>query len=199
MDARHALSIPRSDMKQLSNMGASGALSSSLPVLPQTSFEEAYPSSTAHGSQLSSNCGSIGPIFSSDMQYSSVLPQKNQSRNTPFIFQPSNNGVVSFSAPQSSHSTLLPPASSNHYAKESNASWCTDSVTDFLDIPVNIPMETSQVEGSSSSVMVPEEFGKRSDWQDWADQLINDDAALNSGWDELLVDTNITDMEPKVR
>lgn len=46
--------------------------------------------------------------------------------------------------------------------------------------------------------MPAEEFVKRNDWQEWADQLITDDDALTSNWNELLVDNNVTDMEPKV-
>ncbi|PON66819.1 Octamer-binding transcription factor [Trema orientale] len=219
MEARPALSISRSGAKQLTNMGLSGALSSPLPVLP-AHFEEAYPklpdsqqvsmerelmtSPVTHASRLPSNSGVMGHIFSSssgyssDLHYSSVSPHKNQSRNAPFISQSSTNGV-SFPVPQSSNSTLLPSTTSGHYAKENSASWCTDSVSDFLDFPVNTSVENSQVEGSScSGIMAPEEFGKRNDWQEWADQLITDDDALNSNWDELLADTNVTDIEPKM-
>nr|GMD66902.1 protein PHOSPHATE STARVATION RESPONSE 1-like isoform X1 [Ipomoea batatas] len=42
MEARPALSIPRVGSRQLNNFGASGALSSSLPVLP-TNLEGKYP------------------------------------------------------------------------------------------------------------------------------------------------------------
>nr|ATQ39297.1 MYB-like protein allele ZZ1 [Boehmeria nivea] len=220
MEARPAFSIPRSGAKQLSSMGGSGALSSALPVLPP--FEEVYPklpdsqqvsierelmaSPLTHGSHMSSNSGVIGPIFSSssglssDLHYSSISVQKNQSGGAPFISQSSTNGRVSFPVPQSSHSTLLQPTTSSHYAKENSGSWCTDSVADFLDFPVNTPVENSQVveTSSCSGIMGSDEFGRRSDWQEWADQLITDDAALNSNWDELLADTNVTDLEPKM-
>lgn len=219
MEARPALSISRTGAKQHTNIGVSGALSSPLPVLP-THFEEAYPklpdsqqvsmerelvaSPLTHASRLSSNSGVMGHIFSSssglssDLHYSSVLTHKNQSRNTPFISQSSTNGVC-FPVPQSSHSTVIQSTTSGPYAKENSATWCTDSVQDFLDFPVNTPVENSQVDSSScSGIMAPEEFGKRSDWQEWADQLITDDDGLNSNWDELLADTNVTDIEPKV-
>ncbi|XP_062079809.1 protein PHOSPHATE STARVATION RESPONSE 1 [Humulus lupulus] len=220
MEARPTLSISRSGAKQLTNMGVSGALSSTLPVLP-THFEEAYPmvpdsqqismgrelmaSPLTHGSRISSNSGVMGHIFSSssglssDLHYSSVSLHKNQSRTSPFISQSSTNGV-SFPVSQSSHSTLLQSTMSSPCAKENSASWCTDSVSDFLDFSVNTPVENTQVESSScSGIIVSEEFGKRNDWQEWADQLITDDsAALTSNWDELLADTNVTDMEPKM-
>ncbi|XP_024018385.1 protein PHOSPHATE STARVATION RESPONSE 1 [Morus notabilis] len=221
MEARPALSIPRSGTTQLTNMGVSGAFTSSLPVLP-TPYEESYPklpdsqqvsierelmtSPLTHASHLTSNSGVMGHIFSSssgfssDLHYSSVSlsQQKIQSRNTPFIPQSSTNGV-SFSVPQSSYSTLLHSTTSSHYTKENSASWCTDSVEDLLDFSVNTPVENSQVESSScSGIVASDEFGRRNDWQDWADQLITDNNALNSSWDEFLADTNVAEMEPKM-
>ncbi|KAF4378171.1 hypothetical protein G4B88_022994 [Cannabis sativa] len=224
MEARPTLSISRSGAKQLTNIGVTGALSSPLPVLP-THFEESYPklpdsqqismgrelmttSPLTHGGvRVSSNSGVMGHIFStssglsSDLHYSSVSlsPRKIQSRNTPFMSQSSTNGV-SFPVSQSSHSALPQSTMSSPYGKETSASWCTDSVSDFLDFSVNTPVENTQVESSScSGIIVSEEFGKRNDWQDWADQLITDDAAaLTSNWDELLADTNVTDIDPKM-
>lgn len=221
MEARPTLSIPRSGAEQLTNMGVSGALSSSLPVLP-TSFEESYPklpdslqvsverelmaSPLTHAGHITSNSGVMGHIFSSssglssDLHYSSVSlsPQKNQLRNPPYISRSSSNGV-SFPVQQSSHSTLLQSVTSSHYPKETSGSWCTDPVEEFLDFPVNTPVENRQVESSScSSIMASEEFGKRSDWQDWADHLITVDDPLNSNWEDFLADANVTDTEPKV-
>ncbi|XP_021670555.2 protein PHOSPHATE STARVATION RESPONSE 1 isoform X3 [Hevea brasiliensis] len=187
MEARPALSIQRSGAKQLSNHGASAALSSSLPVLP-TSLEETYPKlsnsqqvsmensvmtkPTVHASQLPSNSGVVGHLFSSsagfssDLQYSSVSPQEKQSRNAPFISQSSN--VTAVTLPQSSHSGLVQSTTSSQYAKENNASWCPESLPGFLDFP------------------------------EWADQLITDDDALASNWSELLIDTSVAEMEPKM-
>ncbi|KAJ9176482.1 hypothetical protein P3X46_011790 [Hevea brasiliensis] len=218
MEARPALSIQRSGAKQLSNHGASAALSSSLPVLP-TSLEETYPKlsnsqqvsmensvmtkPTVHASQLPSNSGVVGHLFSSsagfssDLQYSSVSPQEKQSRNAPFISQSSN--VTAVTLPQSSHSGLVQSTTSSQYAKENNASWCPESLPGFLDFPVNNPVHNNQIESNScSGVIASEEFSKRSDWQEWADQLITDDDALASNWSELLIDTSVAEMEPKM-
>ncbi|KAL5561996.1 hypothetical protein UlMin_031743 [Ulmus minor] len=199
-------------------MGVSGAFSS-LPVLPNSS-EEAYPKlpdsqqmsmerelmttcPLTHASHLTSNSGVVGHIFSSssglssDLHYSSVSSHKKQSRNTPFISQSSTNGA-SFPVPQSSHSTLLQSMSSSHYGKENNSPWHADSLPAFLDFPTS-PIENCQVETSNcSAIMATEEFSKRNDWQEWADQLITDDDALNPNWDELLADTGVTDVEPKM-
>lgn len=219
MEARPALSIQRSGAKQISNHGLSAALSSSLPVLP-TSIEETCPKLSnsqqvslegglmtkpiAHASQLPSNSGVVGHLFSSsagflsDLQYSSVSPQEKQSGNAPFISQSSIN-VTALTLPQSSHSGLLQSTKSSQYAKETNASWCPESMPGFLDLPVNNPVQNNQVESNScSGVIVSEEFSKRNDWQEWADQLITDDDALTSNWSELLIDTSVVEVEQKV-
>uniref|UniRef100_A0A251JL23 HTH myb-type domain-containing protein n=1 Tax=Manihot esculenta TaxID=3983 RepID=A0A251JL23_MANES len=188
MEARPALSIQRSGAKQISNHGLSAALSSSLPVLP-TSIEETCPKLSnsqqvslegglmtkpiAHASQLPSNSGVVGHLFSSsagflsDLQYSSVSPQEKQSGNAPFISQSSIN-VTALTLPQSSHSGLLQSTKSSQYAKETNASWCPESMPGFLDLP------------------------------EWADQLITDDDALTSNWSELLIDTSVVEVEQKM-
>ncbi|KAK9281518.1 hypothetical protein L1049_004421 [Liquidambar formosana] len=190
MEARPALSIQRSGAKQLSNLGASGALSSSLPVLP-TSLEETYPKLpesqqvslerelmtrplAMHATPLPSSSGVVGHMFSSssgfstDLHYSSVSLHEKHSRKTPFISQSSTNGA-SLPLTHSSHSGMLQSPASNHFTKENNnASWCTDSLPGFLDFPVNTPVQNNQIESSScSGVMASEDFGKRNDWQEW--------------------------------
>ncbi|XP_015901186.1 protein PHOSPHATE STARVATION RESPONSE 1 isoform X3 [Ziziphus jujuba] len=187
MEARPALSIPRSGAKQLTDMGVSSALSSSVPVLP-VPLEEMYPKlpdsqqvsmerglmtrPRTNSSPLPSNSGAVGHIFSSssgfssDLHYSSDSPHEKQSRNTPFL--PQSASGSSLPLPHSSHSGMLQSTASSHYAKENSASWCTDSITDFLDFP------------------------------EWADQLITDDDALDSNWSELLVDNTLPDVEPKM-
>ncbi|KAG8640237.1 protein PHOSPHATE STARVATION RESPONSE 1-like isoform X2 [Manihot esculenta] len=93
---------------------------------------------------------------------------------------------------------LLQFTTSSQYAKETNASWCPESLPDFLDYPVNNPVQNNQIEGNSCGAIVSEEFSKRSDWQEWADQLITDDNALTSNWSELLIDTSVAEMKPKM-
>lgn len=222
MEARSALSIQGSGSKQLNNLGASGALSSSLSVLP-TSLEETHPKlpdsqqvyvgreimtrpQVMHASPLLSNNGAVGHIFSSssgyssDLQFSSVTPHEKHSRNASFISQPSSNGRP-LPLTHSSHSGQLRSTASSHYVEENNhASWPTESLSGFLNFPVNTPVQSSQVDSrSGSGVVASEDLSKRNDWQEWADQLITDDDALNSNWNEFLVDTNVADVEPKVR
>lgn len=213
MEARPAVSIRRSGANQLSSMGISGTLSSSLPVLP-TPLEETYPKlpdsqqvsmerelvtrPLTHVSHLSSNSGVVGHMFSSssgfssDLHYSSLSSHEKLSRNSPFISQSSTNGA-SLPFTHSSHSEPLESTTSSHYPKENTASWHTDSLPSFLDFPVNTSIENGQVENSNcSAVLASEEFSK------WADQLITDEDALASNWNELLADTNVAELEPKV-
>ncbi|KAK7812855.1 protein phosphate starvation response 1 [Quercus suber] len=210
MEARPALSFQRPGAKQLSSMGMSGALSTSLPVLP-TPLEETYPKlpdsqqvsmerelvtrPLNHASHLSSNSSVVGHMFSSssgfstDLHYSSISPHEKHSRHSPFISQSSTNAA---SLPIT-HSSGSLQSTASHYAKENSASWQTDSLSSFLDFPVNTPIENSQVEISScNAALASEEFTK------WADQLIADDDALASNWNELLGDTSVTDLEPKM-
>ncbi|CAN6545263.1 unnamed protein product [Malus baccata var. baccata] len=207
MEARPAMSIRRSTANQLTHMGVPAAMSSSLPVLP-TSLEETHPNlpdsqqvsmerelmtrPVVHAGHLTSNSGVVGHIFSSssgfstDLHYSTHSPHEKQPKNSPFISQ-------------SPHSGFVQSTESCPYPKENSGSWCTDPLPGFLDFPVNNHIENSQIESSScSSIMAADEFVKRHDWQEWADQLITDDDALTSNWNELLVD-NVTDLEPKMK
>lgn len=217
MEARPALSIQRSGARPLSNLGVSGGLSSSLPALT-TPLEETYQKLSdtqqvstdrelmtrplVHATCVPTNSGVVGHIFSSssgfssDLHYSSASPHEKHSRNAPFISQ-SPTDATALPLPQSSNSALPQSTISSHFNKESSGSWCTDP--GFLDFPVNTPIQSSQVESNScSGIMISEDFSKRNDWQEWADQLITDDEALASNWNELLVDNNVTDLEPKV-
>ncbi|XP_057509471.1 protein PHOSPHATE STARVATION RESPONSE 1-like isoform X1 [Actinidia eriantha] len=212
MEARQALYIQRSSAGQISNHGASGALSSSLPVLP-AGLEEKYHkfpdtqqvsverelnanSLTLHSSSASSN-EVVGPMFSStsefssNLHYSSISPPGKHTRKSPFISQSSNNG----------ESLPLTPCDSRILQSTSNNdSWCRDSLPNFYDYPANTPVRNTQLGSSSNgdSSMATEDLGKRSDWQNWADQLITDDDSLTSNWNEFFADSNVEDPEPKV-
>ncbi|KAL0437334.1 UNVERIFIED_CONTAM: protein PHR1-LIKE 1 [Sesamum radiatum] len=176
METKPALSIQRPGGRQLNNCGASGALSSSLPVHPHPR-DERYPnfSDSQHGfldrrvmqgpapnvAPLSSNSGVVGHIFSSssgfshDLHFSSSQQQEKHPRQPPFISQSANSG-----------SSVL----------------------------------NSQLDGSNTGgIAVPSEDPNRpNDWQDWADQLITDNDALTSDWNELLADTSVADPDLKL-
>ncbi|KAL0303031.1 UNVERIFIED_CONTAM: protein PHOSPHATE STARVATION RESPONSE 1 [Sesamum radiatum] len=75
----------------------------------------------------------------------------------------------------------------------------TSNIVPSFDSPrssnqkMNGPIETS------TGIMSSEDRAKKTDWQDWTDQLItvNDDA-LDSNWSDLLVDVNVPDPDPKL-
>ncbi|XP_050366407.1 protein PHOSPHATE STARVATION RESPONSE 1-like [Argentina anserina] len=211
MEARPA--IRRSAWNQLTHMGVSGALSTSTPVL-QSPSEETFPKfhdsqqvsmerPVGHAGHLSSNSGVVGhivsspSIFSTDLHYSSISPREKQSRNNPFISKSSSS--VSMPLPHSSPSGVFHSTVSCAYSKENSDSWGTDSLPGFLDFSVNTPVQNSQIESSScSGIMAAEDISKHNDWQEnWFAQITDDDA-LTSNWSDLLIDNNVTDLEPQM-
>nr|QWT68774.1 phosphate starvation response 1 [Astragalus sinicus] len=215
MEAHSAFSIERSSGKQLNNIGMSGALPSSLSIIP-TPIEEPYPRLSdlqppfvekdlrtrtfTHSSHISSN-GAVGhmfsssPGFSTDLHHSSLSPHEKHSRNALFISQSLSN-VASVPLSYSSNNGPIPSTISSHYSNGNNASWHADSLPSFPDFSVTTSIDNSQVESSACNNMATEEFSKRNDWQEWADQLISDDDNLTPNWNDLFAD-NIQDLEPK--
>ncbi|KAI7734868.1 hypothetical protein M8C21_008806 [Ambrosia artemisiifolia] len=201
MEAQSALSFQRSGApRQFSNHGAASARSSTL--------EDIYPKFT--NPQPSFTSGAVGHIFSSssgmssDFHYSSVISHSNISEKAPFVSQSSG---------------ILQSTSSQYMKETNNSSWCTDSLPDFFDYPQNAPIQSSNLEHSimpsedlldypqntviqssslEHSILPSEDFGKQSDWQEWTDQLINEGDALTPDWNDILIDTNIVDPEPKM-
>ncbi|CAN1766811.1 Protein PHOSPHATE STARVATION RESPONSE 1 [Linum perenne] len=211
MEARPSLSMQRSGVNQLSNFGLSGPMSSAFPVLP-ISPEDAYlklptyrqapmeMDRTARPS-LCSNSGVVGPIFSSSaglstgFQYAPVLLQEKNS-SYPFVSQ-SSTDMQTLPVPQSSQSGFLPSPVSSCNAKEISGSWCAEPLSGFLDF-TGSTVQTNQIDSNSCSVIVSEDIGKRNDWQNWADELITSDDTLTSTWNEILADTNVAEMGPKM-
>ncbi|GER24954.1 homeodomain-like superfamily protein [Striga asiatica] len=221
MEAKPPLSIQRSRAAQISNYGASAAVSSSFPVLPSP-LHETCPrfSDSTHValnseqlvhqpatvvSPLSSDSGLVGHMFSSssgfstDLQFSTVQQHGQHPRQSPFISQSTSSGK-SVVLPNAVDSRVLQSTASSQFNKENNDSWCADALPDFLDFPISATMLDSQLDGSNtgSITVPPEDFGKQSDWQDWADQLITDNDALTTDWNGLLGDASVADLEPKV-
>lgn len=220
METKRALPIQRSGPRQISSIGASASLSPSFPINP-TALEETYPRfcepqpvslerelmqhPPAAVSSLSSNDGAVGHIFSSSSGFSTDLhfsciqqQQEKHTRQLPFVSQSANSGKSILL--HSVDSQLIQSTASSHFNKRNNDSWCTDTMTDFLDIPMSTTIQSSQLYGSNSSVItIPhEDLGKPNDWQDWADQILTNNDALTVDWSELLADASVTDPEPKV-
>ncbi|KAK4408169.1 protein PHOSPHATE STARVATION RESPONSE 1 [Sesamum angolense] len=137
--------------------------------------------------------------FSNDLHFSSSQQQEKHPRQPPFISQSANSGS-SVLVPHSVDSGVLQSTASSHYNKDHNDSWCTDALPDFLDFPMSGAIQNSQLDGSNTGgVAIPSEDPNRpNDWQDWADQLITDNDALTSDWNELLADTRVADPDLKL-
>lgn len=218
MDARPALSVQRSGASQLSEFGASHALSSSFPVFP-TPLQESGPRfsdphlvsvgrevqqrSQAAVSQLSSNSGVVGQAFSSssgfytDLHFSSTRQDEKHPRQSPFISQSASSGK---SVIQSIETGVLHSTASSQVNRENSNSWCTDVLPDFSDFPMGNTIQNNQPDGSMSDdiAIPPEDLSKRNDWQVWADQLITDNDTYTPDWNDLLADANAANPEPRV-
>ncbi|KAL3328619.1 hypothetical protein AABB24_035983 [Solanum stoloniferum] len=206
MEARPAVSVQSVVASQLSNCGASGALSSSFSMFP-TALGEKYPKFPdlqqasmekeikQHPgtvvSSLPSNSGAVGLMFSSssgfsaDLQFSSVSPQEKHSGPAPFISQ----STYSETSIQLPHSGVLQSTASSQYLNENHEPWCIDPLPNFLDYSMNNPVQNSQVACSN----------KQSDWQEWADLVLNDEDALPSNWNDIIADTSIGDSGLKMQ
>ncbi|KAL8055260.1 hypothetical protein ABFX02_04G045500 [Erythranthe guttata] len=216
MEARPALSIQRSGGRQISNFGASAALSPSFPARP-AALQESSPKFSdsqyisverelmhRQPAPLSSNNGVVGHIFSSssgfstNLHFSTIEQQERHPRQPPFISQSTSSGKsVMLAHPVDSR--VLQSTASSQFNKENNDSWCTETLPDFLDFPMNTTILNNELDVSTNGgITVPsEDLGKPSDWQDWADQLITDNDALATDWNGILADATVADPAPK--
>lgn len=186
-----ALFIQRLGEKQLTD---TGFMYSSLPVYPAP-LKETYPkqelvmhSISSRPTPLASDGGTSGHMSSSvsgyptEANFSSASAQARHPDNYPFI---SNSSSVQSMQPVS------------HQMENSEVFWRAEPLQDFLDFSENISAQNGQVE-SSIGAMASEEHVKRTDWQEWADQLITTDDALDSCWSDVLVDGDVPDLKPMV-
>lgn len=208
MNTRRALGIQRSSETQHSNMGVCGAMSTSLSILP--SFEEKHLKVTdslhvltekeqttnlisSRAIPSASKSGTVGHLLSSTsgphkhFHFSSTPSRESRKHNYPFI-----SSEASAATCQSSLSNIHSTSLDNYPMENSNNSWGEDAYHDCINFSTNVPVQNDQVE-SLAVVMTSDDQVKRSDWQDWADQLINDDDVLDSSWSNILVDINPPD------
>lgn len=189
-------------------------MSSSLPVLP-TPLEDKYqklPDSfqvaserqlirnpvPLQASQLGPDSGTTAHLFSSSLRIpkelntSSVSPQ-----NSPFIRSSKDRGTLLVAPTYSSHSEAQSTTLISNSEENKDISWSVDPLYDLLDFPGNVTTQNGQVE-SNIGVIASEDLSKRTDWQEWADQLISVDSDLEPNWSELLNDANATDTKQQV-
>lgn len=191
----------RKSSEKLSNdVEASGALSISLHILPTLS-EEKFPKlldspqvtlAQELTTNLISSCPSVlstdnkttttGHSFSyasdcpKNVCHSSVSPDLSRFKNLPFIAE-------------TQLSQLSPLAIRASQLGKKNISWDLDA----LDAP---PL-TNQVE-NCGDVVSSEDDTKRTDWREWADQLVTVDDSLDLDLSDLLVDVSVPDLDAKV-
>ncbi|KAG6738367.1 hypothetical protein POTOM_057981 [Populus tomentosa] len=193
-------------------------MSSSFLVLPST-VEEKYAKlidsfqvssvremirnpASQQASPLSSGNGSVGHLvssssrFTNDMSVSAVSPQGKQSHNSPFISQSLRDGG-NFPPTHYSLSEGQSTAFVNHSDDNKDLSWPTDPLQEFINFVENVPVQNGQVE-STAGVIASEDHAKRTDWQEWADQLISVDDELEPNWSEILNDVNMKDSKQKM-
>ncbi|KAJ6821410.1 protein PHOSPHATE STARVATION RESPONSE 2-like [Iris pallida] len=115
------------------------------------------------------NSGSVGPLFSSDHQYSSVSSHIRQSNGVPFVPQSSISGA-SLPSLYSSHSGMFQPSPSNYPRESTEINWCPDPLEGALDYPDDIAAGGNQIQ--SNSVVASDGFTKENEW--WSD-LMDDD------------------------
>lgn len=203
MEVRSSLSVQRSGAKQLAGVEFSVAMSSSVPVQSVALDQQKYhqlPDShqVSLERELTSNsvvpyCGAVGHMcssasgLSSDLQISSASSHENHSRSAPFVSQFPDNGLdYSLANPE-----LFDSSEFNNYSKDNNnVSWCEDPL--LYEYPENVPAENRQLGNPVTGGITSEGHMKRMDWQ-WADQLINNDAPLDTDWSEILAATNPND------
>ncbi|KAJ6296618.1 hypothetical protein OIU78_022354 [Salix suchowensis] len=153
-------------------------------------------------SPLSSGNGSVGHLvssssrFTNDMNVSAVSPQGKQSHNSSFISQ-SQRGGGNFPPTHYCHSEGHSTAFINHSDNNKDLSWPIDPLQDFHNFVENVPVQNGQVE-STVGVIASEDHAKRTDWQEWADQLISVDDELEPNWSEILNDVNMKDSKLKM-
>lgn len=220
MDAHSSLFIRRTG-ESLSNMGASGATSPCLPNLPPPLVEK-YPQlpdslhvtseqvlSTntlpSRPAPLASRSGAVGHQFSStsgfprDTKFPPISPQGSQSQNYPFLSKSLRGDTSLETIPSSFSGVHSSPVDSYHIGngRNGNTSWGKDALQDFPDFSGNVSIQNDQEE-SLKGVIASEDHAKRTEWNEWADDLISVDGSLDSNWGDLFVDVSIPDPEPKV-
>ncbi|KVI07339.1 hypothetical protein Ccrd_014258 [Cynara cardunculus var. scolymus] len=177
-----ALCVQRSGEKQLNNMGASGTMSSSIPVIP--ALEGKYQ-----------KLADSFPVISEKELSNTLLPDRNQMvsdsglQNSPLVSRPSSD-IVPIQVNQTSHFVNAQSASLVGYTGQNNAmSWSAESLQDILDFPENVTGGNSQIE-THNSLMPSGDNGRGTDWQKWADQLMSVEDNMDSNWSEILADVD---------
>ena len=73
-----------------------------------------------------------------------------------------------------------------------------NEIENFLDTPLKVPNQDSQIKTSRDPVVI-EDRARKTNWQEWANQLIKlNDGTLDSDWGDLLLPGNLPESELNV-
>ncbi|CAE6126212.1 unnamed protein product [Arabidopsis arenosa] len=182
-------------MTLANDFGYSTAMSSSFSAL-HTTVEDRYrklPNSfwVSSGQELMNNpvpCQSVsggnsgGYLFPSPSGFcnvSAVSPHGRNSQNQPPVSIVPRERLAMQDCPLEAQ----PPLLINHHHQE-----FTDPLPEFFDFSDHVPVQNLQAESSGVRVDSSVELHKKSEWQEWADQLISVDDGSEPNWSELLGD-----------
>lgn len=141
--------------------------------------------------QVVSGGNSGGHFFSPSSGFCNVSAVSPHGRNsqTPASTMPGDRLAMHDFPLETQSPSLL-----NHHPQE-----FTDPLEEFFDFSDHVPVLNLQAESSGVRVVSSEELSKKSEWQDWADQLISADDGQEPNWSELLGDPSDHNLSSKVR
>lgn len=178
-------------MTLANDFGYSTAMSSSFSSL-HTTVEDRhrkFPNSylVSSGQELMNNpvpCQAVsggnssGYLFSSSSGYCNVSAVSPHGTQPPVSTVPRNRLAMQDYPLEVQSSSLI-----NHHPQE-----YTDPLEEFFDFSDHVPIPNLQAESSGVRVDSSMEPHKKSEWQDWADQLISADDGSEPNWSQLLGD-----------
>ncbi|KAK4385822.1 protein PHR1-LIKE 1 [Sesamum angolense] len=168
-------------------------------------FKKKYSETQSNEMEASGAMSRSSSILPSPLK--EKFPQLPDSPQVTLAQELTSNIAPSYRSPRSSNQKMVGnlfssasgcPSDLVSVVENNDVPWNVEAIENFLDMPLNIPVQNGPIE-TSTGIMSSEDHAKKTDWQDWTDQLItvNDDA-LDSNWSDLLVDVNVPDPDPKL-
>lgn len=137
--------------------------------------------------QVVSGGTSGGYLFASPSGFCNVSAVSTHGRNSqtqppvPTMPSPSEGIAMQDCLLEAQPSSLI---NHNHHQE------FIDPLEEFFDFSDHVPVPDPQAEGSGVMVVSSVEPHHKSEWQNWADQLISADDGLEPNWSELLGDSS---------
>lgn len=188
-------------MTLASDFGFPTTMSSSFPLLPTTldeRYHHKFPNSlwVSSGQELMNNpvpcqvfplaSGGSSSGFCNGMYVSAH--ERNISQTRQSVSRVSGEGQRQESSVETQSLPVI-----NQPQEQKDMSWSSDQLQGFFDFPVPDPQAES-----SRAMVISEEVHSKSEWPDWANQLISVDDGLEPNWSELLGDPNVLNQDLKV-